>query len=58
MTKLLRRPQVEAITGLSRSSIYRAMDQDQFPRPVKIGQRAVAWREADLNAWLSSRTTT
>jgi prophage regulatory protein len=58
MTTLLRRPQVEAITGLSRSSIYRAMDQDQFPRPVKIGQRAVAWRETDLNAWLSSRTTT
>lgn len=58
MTKLLRRPQVEAMTGLSRSSIYRAMDQDQFPRPVKIGQRAVAWRETDLNVWLSSRTTT
>lgn len=53
--KLHRRPTVEAVTGLSRSSIYAMMDDGSFPRPVRIGRRAVAWRESDLRAWLESR---
>ncbi|UWQ07920.1 helix-turn-helix transcriptional regulator [Aliiroseovarius crassostreae] len=56
--KLLRRPEVEALTGLSRTSIYRMMDEGEFPRPVRVGKRAVAWREADLTEWLSGLTTT
>lgn len=45
-TRLLRRPEVEARIGLSRSSIYAMMDRGEFPRPRRIGQRAVAWDEA------------
>ncbi|WP_300512939.1 AlpA family transcriptional regulator [Aliiroseovarius sp.] len=56
--KLLRRPEVEALTGLSRTSIYRMMDEGEFPRPVRLGKRAVAWREADLAEWLNGLTTT
>ena len=37
--RLLRRRQVEEITGMSRSSIYRLMQDGQFPRPVKVGNR-------------------
>ena len=54
-TRLLRRPEVESRTGLSRSSIYALMDQGEFPRPRRIGQRAVAWDEADLEKWLTTR---
>jgi len=53
----LRRPAVEAATGLSRSSIYAMMDTDDFPRPVRIGKRAVAWPESAVTAWLASRPT-
>lgn len=49
--KLLRRPEVEAETGLSRSSIYAGMQAGTFPTPVRIGVRAVAWRESDIAAW-------
>lgn len=52
---LLRRPQVEARTGISRSTIYLWMDKGDFPRPVKLGTRLVAWRESDIIAWLDSR---
>jgi len=52
---LLRRPQVEARTGISRSTIYLWMENDDFPRPVKLGTRLVAWRESDITAWLDSR---
>ncbi|MBT3141364.1 AlpA family phage regulatory protein [Ruegeria litorea] len=54
----LRRPEVEAATGLSRSSIYAMMDTDEFPRPVRIGKRAVAWPETAISEWLSNRPTT
>lgn len=51
----LRRPQVEARTGISRSTIYLWMKTGDFPLPVKLGTRLVAWRESDITAWLDSR---
>lgn len=51
----LRRPVVEAITGLSRSSIYAMMDAGEFPRPVRIGKRAVAWPQSAIETWLAQR---
>lgn len=54
---LLRRPAVEAVTGLSRSSIYAMMDKDEFPRPIRIGRRAVAWQQSAIEAWLANRQT-
>ena len=53
--RLLRRPEVEKLTGLSRSSIYAMMERGEFPRPRRIGQRAVAWDEAALERWLATR---
>lgn len=50
-----RRKVVEKITGLSRSLIYDMMEQGAFPRPIKIGRRAVAWRETDLIKWQAAR---
>ena len=50
--RLLRRPAVEAITGLSRSGIYELMARGDFPRPMRIGPRAVAWRESDIQEWI------
>ena len=52
---LLRRPKVEALTGLSRSSIYAAMLRGEFPRPVRIGRRAVAWPKAVIVDWIEAR---
>ena len=56
--KLMKRPEVEAAVGLSTASIYRLMDGGEFPRPIRIGQRAVRWKAADLQAWLESRPET
>ena len=51
---LLRRPEVEAMVGLSRPTIYARMAQNTFPRPVKLGTRAVAWRLSDIQKWISN----
>mgnify|MGYP000114158309 FL=1 len=53
--KLLRRPAVEDLTGLSRSTLYDWMKRGEFPQPVKLGSRIVAWRESDVTAWLEAR---
>ena len=52
--KLLRRPEVEAITGLSCSSIYALMAKGDFPRPMRLAPRAVAWRDSDVQEWIES----
>ncbi len=53
--RLMRRREVEKITGISRSSIYRLMQEGEFPRPVRVGSAAVRWRESDITVWLESR---
>ncbi len=52
---ILRLPGVKKNTGLSRSTIYDKMRRGEFPAPVKIGQRAVGWIEAEIEAWLGER---
>lgn len=53
--RILRRPDVEARTGLSRSTIYQWMKEGTFPQPVALGARLVGWRESDIEAWLQAR---
>ena len=50
-----RRPAVEEITGLSRSTIYDLMSRGDFPRPVKLTPRIVAWPESRIEDWLAQR---
>ena len=52
---ILRRPDVETRTGLSRSTIYDWMKRGEFPQPVALGARLVGWRESDIEAWLQAR---
>ena len=53
--KILRRKQVEARTGLSRSTIYQRVADGNFPKPVNLGARAVGWIEAEVDTWLSAQ---
>ena len=55
VSKLIRLPAVQAATGLGRNTIYEAMKRGDFPRSIKIGMRAVAWRISDIEQWVSSR---
>lgn len=54
-SRLLRRPEVERLTGLSRSGIYDRIRKGEFPAPVSLGAAAVAWVEAEVNAWIQAR---
>lgn len=56
--RLLRRPEVEREIGLSRSTIYAMMQRGEFPRPKRLGRRAVAWPEHEIEAFKRSLQTT
>ena len=49
--KIYRLPEVMNMTGLSRSSIYLRISTNEFPKPVKLGRRAVGWPEDSIIAW-------
>lgn len=53
--RLLRLPEVIHLTGLSKATIYRYMKMGDFPDPVQLGKRAVAWRTSAISAWNDSR---
>ena len=54
---LLRLPKVIALTGISRSSIYRQIARGEFPAQVQISERAVGWREEEVVEWIENRPT-
>ena len=53
--RLLRLSAVRSRTALGRSTIYRLMRNGDFPEPLKIGARAVRWRESEIEEWLAAR---
>jgi len=53
--RFLRLKEVITQTGLSRSSIYKFMDEKTFPKSVALGGRAVAWLESEIEEWMFER---
>jgi prophage regulatory protein len=53
--KMLRFPEVEALVGLSRSTIDRLIRAGDFPVPKKLGARSVGFSSADIARWQSAR---
>ena len=51
--KLLRLQQVIERVALSKSTIYRGMDDGSFPRTLKLGSRMVRWLSEDIDNYLS-----
>ncbi|MEZ8237520.1 AlpA family transcriptional regulator [Vibrio cyclitrophicus] len=53
--RFLKLKEVIEKTALSRSAIYRKMDEGDFPVSVSLGDRAVAWVEEEVNNWMEMR---
>lgn len=54
---LLRFEQVQALVPMSKPAIYKAMADGEFPLPVRISHRTVAWRCADILALVAGFET-
>ena len=51
----LRLPEVKAVTGLSKTSLYALIKEQSFPAPVRLGPRAVAWVKSEVRQWAVGR---
>ena len=54
-SRLIRLPEVLDRVSLSRTSIYARVNDGPFPKPIKLGPRAVAWLESAVEEWISDR---
>ncbi|EEZ9807983.1 AlpA family transcriptional regulator [Escherichia coli] len=52
---LIRLPEVQRRTGYSKAWIYRLMAEQRFPLSVKIGSRAIAFIESEIDEWIDER---
>ena len=57
-SRLIRFPEIKARVGLCRSTIYTRIKKGTFPAPIRLGERSVAWLEADIDAWIQERIST
>ena len=55
LEKHYRRTELEALTGLSRTTIYRMMGNGEFPRPIRLTGKAVGWPESKIKEWFAER---
>ncbi len=46
---------IEGLCPVGKSTIYRWMEEGKFPKPIKLGERAAAWRVSDVLAFLEQR---
>ena len=52
---ILRLPTVCSRIGYCRSSIYNLVASGEFPKPIRLGPRAIGWLESDIEQWIASR---
>lgn len=52
---LIRLPEVQRRTGYSKAWIYRLLKESRFPKSVKIGSRAIAFVESEIDEWINQR---
>lgn len=53
--RLLRLRQVMSITGLARSTVYKYCSENNFPKPIQLGKRNVAWVESEVQKWIEHK---
>ena len=55
LKKIIRKEKLPAHVGLQRTAIEDAIRRGEFPRPIKLGQRAVGWLEEEVAQWQRAR---
>ena len=56
--RLLKIDEVLTVTALSRATVYRLGAAGMFPKPRRVGPRAVRWVEREVQEWIEARPET
>lgn len=52
---LLTMPEVEALTRLSKPTVYQMIRDGGFPKQVRLGPNKVAWLRSEVMGWIGQR---
>tara|TARA_B100001059_G_C17622566_1_gene470289 strand:- start:278 stop:541 length:264 start_codon:yes stop_codon:yes gene_type:complete len=55
LMRIIRLKEVMDSTGLARSTIYKYVGENVFPKPVSLGDRCVGWVESEIHDWIMER---
>lgn len=53
--RFIKRQEVEGITGLSCTEIYRRIASGSFPKQIVLGPKCVVWDSVSVYAWMNER---
>jgi len=54
--RILRFPEVQELTGLSRTTLWRMEKDMKFPQRVQLGKASVGWSLGEVRAWIKHRS--
>lgn len=57
-TRFIRMSELKDKVALSRSQIYRLIQQGEFPEPIKLGKKISVWTDSEVEEWMSSKLPT
>jgi prophage regulatory protein len=55
LRRIIRWPELEAMTGRGRTAIQQDIVEGRFPKPIPLGGRAVGWLIEEVEAWIAAR---
>ena len=55
VARIIRRGELKGVTGYSIAQIYNLIADGTFPKPIRLGARAVGWLADDIAAWQAAR---
>ena len=54
LSRKIRLPEVERVTGLRRSAIYKRIAAGEFPQPLRLSSRCSVWCENEIRTWIEA----
>ena len=56
LDRIIRANEVQEMTGLSRTTLWRMENKNEFPRRVSLGGNTVGWKLREVQDWISNRS--
>ena len=53
--RFIRMNELAPMLGLARSTIYRGIKENTFPKQIKLTERTVVWRLSVINKWVEDK---
>lgn len=57
MLRIIRLPDVKETTGLAKSTIYKKVAANEFPKPIPLGSKSVGWLESEVQKWIENKVS-